>query len=282
MFNLKSKSLLSVMLFLSVIITCCFSVYADNNIGISIDETVNSDKTITAQVSFTPDVSAAGTIKLRYNTDNLRLISVEKGKISAQMVNINPNGDIISINYLNSQSPIGGNTEIAVIKFKIKSDKFSESDIIAEDYKLYDINSKLISSNKTSSVNYNINTDSSPTEVSVNRDFSDADNKINGNANKEVTKDASNLDEKSDMTYELKSNVNSADSSKSDVEEYDEEYDEESLMSSKMPNSNEENINSSTVNSTGDNRNVVAIAVIFAVGALTSIILIHRLSVNMN
>lgn len=252
--------------------------YADNNIGISIDETVNNDKTITANVSFTPDVSAAGTIKLRYNTDNLRLISVEKGKISVQMVNINPNGDIISINYLNSQSPIGGNTEIAVIKFKIKSDKFSESDIIAEDYKLYDINSKLISSNKTSSVNYNINTDSSPTEVSVNRDFSDADNKINGNANKEVTKDASNLDKKSDMTYELKSNVNSADSSKSDVEEYD----EESLMSSKMPNSNEENINSSTVNSTGDNRNVVAIAVIFAVGALTSIILIHRLYVNTN
>ncbi len=143
-------------------------VYADDKPTFILDETVNSDSTITAILSFTPDVSAAGTIKLGYDTDVLELKSAVQGSLNVQMVNINPDKEgIVSLNFLNAQGVVGGNTELAVITFSLKNDKFNENTIYAESFKLYDIDSKLISDNTTVDLKYSLNTKNAPQNIEI-------------------------------------------------------------------------------------------------------------------
>ena len=143
-------------------------VYADEKPTFILDETVNSDGTITAILSFTPDVSAAGTIKLGYDTDVLELKSAVQGSLNVQMVNINPDEEgIVSLNFLNAQGVVGGNTELAVINFSLKNNKFNENTIYAESFKLYDIDSKLISDNTTVDLKYSLNTKNAPQNIDI-------------------------------------------------------------------------------------------------------------------
>lgn len=149
-----------------MLLTFYIMAFAEILPTITITETVNNDSTVTVTVSFTPDVSAAGTINIKYNVDKLELISAENGAVKAQILNVNPMNDCIVINYLNAQGNIKGDTETAVIKFKLIGNNFSVDDIISESFELYNINSELIADNTTSKANYVFNTPNLLGEVS--------------------------------------------------------------------------------------------------------------------
>ena len=143
-------------------------VFAQSLPSFTIKETINKDKTITALVSFTPKAAAAGTIKIKYNTDTLELLSAVRGSANTQTITINANEKgIFYANFLNAEGEVGGSTELAVLKFSIKSNNISADDIYAESFKLYDIYSKLISDNSKTNIIYDVNSDNAPVDVSM-------------------------------------------------------------------------------------------------------------------
>ena len=84
------------------------------------------------------------------------------------MVNINPDEEgIISLNFLNAQGVVGGNTELAVITFSLNKDKFYKDAIYADSFKLYDIDSKLISDNTAADLKYSLNTKNAPQNIDI-------------------------------------------------------------------------------------------------------------------
>lgn len=153
--------------FFVTVLTAFTVVFAETPPEISIKETIDNNNTVTALVAIPPDVSAAGTINIKYNSDKLKLISAEQGKANAQMINVNHENNLIVINYLNAQGHITGNTEIAVIKLKLMSNNFSVGDIYAESFEIYNIDSELIADNTTANVNYTLDSDKVQSNVSV-------------------------------------------------------------------------------------------------------------------
>lgn len=156
-----------VILLISVFI-CCVTVSAENEPTYFVDEQINSDSTVSVKLSFTPDVAAAGTIKLTYNTDSLELQSADKGSADAQMINVNAkeNG-IISVNFLNAYGAVTENTELAVIVFSLKANQLAAEDISFDSFKLYDINSNLLSDNTTTELIYSVDQDNSPSDIEI-------------------------------------------------------------------------------------------------------------------
>lgn len=153
--------------FFVTVLTAFTVVFAETPPEISIKETVDNNNTVTALVAIPPNVSAAGTINIKYNADKLKLISAEQGKANAQMINVNHEKNLIVINYLNAQGHITGNTEIAVIKLKLMSNNFSVGDIYAESFEIYNIDSELIADNTTANVNYTVDSDKAQSNVSI-------------------------------------------------------------------------------------------------------------------
>lgn len=155
------------MVLISVFV-CGAAVSAENEPTYFIDEKISDNRTVSVKLSFTPDVAAAGTIKLTYNTDSLKLKSAVKGSADAQMINVNAkkNG-IISVNFLNAYGAVTENTELAVIEFSLKADKFSSEDISFDSFKLYDIDSNLLSDNTTVELIYSVNQDDEPSDIEI-------------------------------------------------------------------------------------------------------------------
>lgn len=164
----KSKRVMSILVMILCCVLNCNYVLADNIPTYYISEKINADKTLTVKVSFTEDVAAAGTIKLSYNTDILKLLSAGKGTSKAQMITLNENElGTVSINFLNAEDVIKGDTNIAVLKFSINSDEISEYDIKVESFKLYNLDSKLLSDNTATAPVYKLNTENMPADISV-------------------------------------------------------------------------------------------------------------------
>ena len=144
------------------------AVSAENAPTYFVEEQINSDSTISIRLSFTPNVAAAGTIKLAYNTNSLELQSADKGSADAQMININAkeNG-IISVNFLNAYGAVTENTELAVIVFSLKANQFVAEDISFDSFKLYDIDSNLLSDNTTTELIYSVDQDNAPSNIEI-------------------------------------------------------------------------------------------------------------------
>lgn len=168
----KMKILKRVIVFFVGIVLCCVLncnyVFADNIPTYYISEKINADKTLTAKISFTEDAVAAGTIILSYNTDRMELLSAEKGTSKAQMITLNDNElGVVTINFLNAEDVIKDDTSIAVLKFSINSDEISEYDINVESFKLYNLDSKLLSDNTTTVPVYKLDKENMPDDISV-------------------------------------------------------------------------------------------------------------------
>ena len=149
-----------------VILITSFVVNAVESITVTMNEKVNADKTVVVNVSFTEDVAAAGTIKIKYNNEKLELISAEEGSMESQMLLINPLEDEIFISFLNAYGNIKDNTEAAVIKFDLSGDNLYENDIVVSEFELYDIDSNLISDQNMTEAVYNIIDDSTSSIIS--------------------------------------------------------------------------------------------------------------------
>ncbi len=121
-------------------------VNADTAPTFIIDEKASGEN-LTAVVSFTPGQCAAGTIKLSFNTDTLEYVSFEQLGFEIGNVNVNymEESKIIAINFFNTYGEVSGDTRLAEISFRIKGDRISSSEISVDSFKLYDINSSLLS-----------------------------------------------------------------------------------------------------------------------------------------
>ena len=149
-----------------VILITSFVVNAVESITVTMNEKVNADKSVVVKVSFTEDVAAAGTIKVKYNNEKMELISAEEGSMESQMLLINPLEDEIFISFLNAYGNIKDNTEAAVIKFDLSGDNLYEDDIVVSEFELYDIDSNLISDQNMTEAVYNIIDDSTSSIIS--------------------------------------------------------------------------------------------------------------------
>lgn len=130
----------------------CFTVTADNDPTFYLDGKLE-EKTLNVSVSFTPDVVAAGTIKLSYNTDALTLVSASQGSAEADTILLNTeNKGMVVINFLNPIGPVKNNTELARLVFSVNSENLNENDLYAQSFKLYNINSELLSSDSTTNI----------------------------------------------------------------------------------------------------------------------------------
>ncbi len=164
----KSKRVISILVMVLCCVLNCNYVFADNIPTYYISEKIDAEKTLTVKVSFTEDVAAAGTIKLSYNTEILKLLSAEKGTSKAQMITLNENElGTVSINFLNAEDVIKDDTNIAVLNFSINSDEISEYDIKAESFKLYNLDSNLLSDNTTTVPVYKLDKENMPADISV-------------------------------------------------------------------------------------------------------------------
>lgn len=198
--------------FFVTVLTAFTVVFAETPPEISIKETIDNNNTVTALVTIPPDVSAAGTINIKYNSDNLKLISAEQGKANAQMINVNHENNLIVINYLNAQGHITGNTEIAVIKLKLMSNNFSVGDIYAESFEIYNIDSELIADNTTANVNYTLDSDKAQSNVSV-----DSTPPQQTGAGSEQSTDSSSDSDKSATESSAKNSTDDSDSESTNV-----------------------------------------------------------------
>ena len=164
----KSKRVLSILVMVLCCVLNCNYVFADNIPTYYISEKIHSDKTLTATISFTENAAAAGTIILSYNTDRMELLSAEKGTSKAQMITLNDNEPgVVTINFLNAEDVIKDDTNIAVLEFSINSDEISEYEIKAESFKLYNLDSKLLSDNTTAVPVYNFDKEDMPDDIMV-------------------------------------------------------------------------------------------------------------------
>lgn len=129
---------------------------AEPTITLSAQEETSDD--LIVSLSFTPDVSAAGTITINYDKDALSLEKTSKGSAKAEMININKTDDgTIKVNFLDPYGPIGGNTELAVLRFTKTKGYVTNDMLTVSSFKLYNIDSVLLSDEKTAEVNYEIN-----------------------------------------------------------------------------------------------------------------------------
>ncbi len=134
-----------------------------------LDEKINADKTVTLSISCTPDVAAAGTIKLAYNEDRLRFVDASKGTMDATNITVNPKSadNLICANFLKVDGPVTGDTNLIVVNFEITSGEFSQDDVVVANFKLYDIDSKLLTNDSTTDPVYKLDSKSSPSDIKV-------------------------------------------------------------------------------------------------------------------
>lgn len=143
-------------------------VFAENLPTYYLSEKINHDKTLIATVSFTENVAAAGTITLSYHTDKLKLLSAEKGTSKAQIITLNEHEfGTVSINFLNVEDVIKDDTTIAILKFRINADHISEHDIQVDRFKLYNLDSQLISDHTTAVPVYKLENENDPAEIPI-------------------------------------------------------------------------------------------------------------------
>ena len=276
---MKLKHIFSYLVIVLIsVFVCSVAVSAENEPTYFIDEKISDDRTVSVKLSFTPDVAAAGTIKLTYNTDSLELKSAVKGSADAQMINVNSKENrSISVNFLNAYGAVTGNTELAVIEFSLKADRFSAEDISFDSFKLYDIDSELLSDNTTTELIYSFDGDNSPTDIeivskpqsdlrqSVKDDVSNAESSmIVENIVSETSTDyQENIDIQSSAISEIKKSI-SYNSEKSDVSE------NVSTVSSEI--SEMSVFESSTVNQENSPTNTAVIFIVCAVVFIAAVV----------
>lgn len=251
---MRCKKTALLFILISVLLMCTgITAFADDEATFYIDETLESDNTVRAVVSFPQDISAAGTIRLNYNTDVLELISAKKGSMSAQMINVNQTDDgTIVINYLNAYGAISDNTELAVLTFSLKTDTFSADDIYSDYFALYDLDSRLLGDETTTQLKYSINTDNAPSEISV---VSEVENSVKPETSADVS------DKKESGTESSKSE-SFAQNSVSKAQEKSESTDSSKVVSDENSVSSEETSVSNESAAVGQNSSEEAVTTV--------------------
>lgn len=146
----------AVLLFL---VLCCLTVtvrngYAEEEPTFILNQSIEGDHLV-VMLSFTSGPCAAGTLKLYYNADVLELLSVEKIEAGIEVVNVNhvEGTQQIIVNFYNTYGPVEGDTRLAKMRFKIKKQPITgeelHENLYAESFRLYDINSQLLSDNNS-------------------------------------------------------------------------------------------------------------------------------------
>lgn len=86
-----------------------------------------------------------------------------------QIVNVNyiEESGLIAVNFFNTEGLVSGNTNLAEVKFKIKGDSFSKDNIGINNFKLYDSNSELLSSNDNVAADFKLNAEGISKNIKV-------------------------------------------------------------------------------------------------------------------
>ncbi len=219
----KIASFLVVILLICMI--NCIAVLAEQLPTYYISEKTESDNTLSVTISFTENVAAAGTIKLTYNQDKLTLMSALKGSSKAQMITINDKEKgLVTVNFLNAEDVIKDDTNIAVLTFSIDSSEVSVNDILVESFKLYDLDSKLLSDNTTVEAVYNVDTEDIPADISfVSENVEESS--VRMTSNEQNSKQSSVENSQSDNGNTTESSSQASDSSESKSAEITDESD---------------------------------------------------------
>lgn len=256
---------------------------------ITVTETVNNDNTVNVSISITSDVSAAGTMNIKYDIDKLELISAEQGKVNAQMVNVHPTKNLIVANYLNASGNIKDDTDIVIMKFKLKSNDFSIGDIFFESFEIYNIDSELIADNTTSEIDYKINSDDAPYEVSVNSTVSQQTKAVSSFVDESIITEERSIKNKdnsmsmqSNVSESINSDLSSLESSENNSEssnksEIDISSDYQEKSNTLLNNDSSLNANGSSKTESQSNMNQVIIIIISAlIVALITFLVIKK------
>lgn len=203
----------------------CIAVFAEQRPTYYISEKIESDNTLSVTVSFTENMAAAGTIKLTYNQDKLTLLSAMKGSSKAQMITINDKEKgVVSVNFLNAEDVIKDDTNIAVLTFSIDSSEILANVISVESFKLYDLNSQLLSDNTTVEAVYNVDTEDIPADISfVSENVEESS--VRMTSNEQNSKQSSDENSKGDNGNTTESSSQAPDSSESKFDEIADESD---------------------------------------------------------
>ena len=203
----------------------CIAVFAEQRPTYYISEKIESDNTLSVTVSFTENMAAAGTIKLTYNQDKLTLLSAMKGSSKAQMITINDKEKgVVSVNFLNAEDVIKDDTNIAVLTFSIDSSEILANVISVESFKLYDLNSQLLSDNTTVEAVYNVDTEDIPADISfVSENVEESS--VRMTSNEQNSKQSSDENSKGDNGNTTESSSQAPDSSESKFDEITDESD---------------------------------------------------------
>ena len=148
------KKVVSVLLVAIMLCTFSFCAFAaDNTVSVSIEETADGEYTVC--LGFTDDAKSVcgGSMNLVYNSDKLKIedYSVDSEKC---MMLINPDyqnsGNTVRFVFA-SATALSDGKNLATIKFSSNGNKVTSSDFSVSEYRLYDVNSSLISNEKTAS-----------------------------------------------------------------------------------------------------------------------------------
>lgn len=153
------KTFLSVLS--SLIIICIFSISSFAAFsGLSVQADKSDDKNLVVVIGFDESGSiCGGNFTFSYNSDKLTL-SDYYTQSSGYTAEINPNynnsGNSVRCSFF-SATPIQNGKNLAILKFKIKSDNVVSDDLNLNDYRLYNENAELVSDNVKNPVVISIN-----------------------------------------------------------------------------------------------------------------------------
>lgn len=136
------------------------------------------NENVIAVVTLTPDCAAAGNIVIQYNTEKLEMVSADKGSMEAQSISLNPKflNNSIKANFFNMSGTVGGSAELCIIKFKLIKGSLETSDIEVTEFKLYDINSSLLSDITTAEPVYIIGCTHQKSESVITKEPTETEN----------------------------------------------------------------------------------------------------------
>ena len=150
------------------------TVRADELPVFMIGETAEEQQ-LTVVVSFTEGMCAAGTIKLQYDPEILEYVSAEKidSGIEVIMVNHPEDSNNVIVNFYNTYSVVTGDTRLAKIVFQIRGNELKQSAIKAQSFKLYDLDSRLLSDSESTKAVMTLETEKIKKEIKVVDDSED-------------------------------------------------------------------------------------------------------------
>lgn len=147
----KTVSVLLVAIMLCTFSFCAFAV--DNTASVNIVETASNEYTVYLGFIDNGKEVCGGSMNLVYNSDKLKLEDYSVDTERCMML-INPdyqnNGNTARFVFA-SATALSDGKNLATIKFSSNGNKVTSSDFSVSEYRLYDVNSSLISNEKTAS-----------------------------------------------------------------------------------------------------------------------------------